>query len=136
VLTPAAAFPNLKRADSVYAGWPSFGRRTRQRASKRHRARLQIGNARLESAHAGLGKKKATVSICVFCGNYRGAWKKHGRYAWVYAFWGIKPRSTRWVADTYRQRFGIETSYRQLNEARIKTCTRNPGYDFFSSPWH
>jgi len=38
------------------------------------------------------------------------------------------------VADTYRQRFGIETSYRQLNEARIKTCTRNPGYDFFSSP--
>lgn len=77
------------------------------------------------------GKKKATVSICVFCGNYRGAWKKHGRYAWVYAYWGIKPRSTRWVADTYRLRFGIETSYRQLNEARIKTCTRNPKVRFF-----
>ena len=77
------------------------------------------------------GKKKATVSICVFCGNYRGAWKKHGRYAWVYAYWGIQPRSTRWVADTYRQRFGIETSYRQLNEARIKTCTRNPKVRFF-----
>jgi putative transposase len=77
------------------------------------------------------GKKKATVSICVFCGNYRGAWKKHGRYAWVYAYWGIKPRSTRWVADTYRLRFGIETSYRQLNEARIKTCTRDPKVRFF-----
>ena len=36
-------------------------------------------------------RKKATVSICVFCGNYRGAWKKQGRYAWVYAYWGIKP---------------------------------------------
>jgi IS4 transposase len=35
------------------------------------------------------------------------------------------------VADTYRQRFGIETSYRQLNEARIKTCTRNPKVRFF-----
>lgn len=78
-----------------------------------------------------LGKKKATVSICVYCGNYRGAWKKHGRYAWVYAYWGIKPHSGRWVADTYRQRFGIETSYRQLNEARIKTCTRDPRVRFF-----
>jgi putative transposase len=35
------------------------------------------------------------------------------------------------VADTYRQRFGIETSYRQLDEARIKTCTRNPKVRFF-----
>jgi len=77
------------------------------------------------------GKKKATVSIGVFCGNYRGAWKKHGRYAWVYAYWGIKPTSARWVSDTYRQRFGIETSYRQLNEARIKTCTRDPKVRFF-----
>jgi Transposase DDE domain len=77
------------------------------------------------------GKKKATVSICVFCGNYRGAWKKRGRYAWVYAYWGFRPGSTRWIADTYRLRFGIETSYRQLNEARIKTCTRDPKVRFF-----
>jgi putative transposase len=77
------------------------------------------------------GKNKATVSICVHCGNHRGKRKKHGRYAWVYAYWGIKPSSTRWVADTYRSRFGIETSYRQLNEARIKTCTRSPLVRFF-----
>jgi hypothetical protein len=77
------------------------------------------------------GKAKATVQICVHCGNHRGKRKKHGRFAWVYAYWGIKPRSTRWVKDTYRSRFGIETSYRQLNEARIKTCTRNPAVRFF-----
>jgi hypothetical protein len=77
------------------------------------------------------GKEKATVSICVHCGNHRGKRKKRGRYAWVYAYWGIKPRSTRWMKDTYRSRFGIETSYRQLNEARIKTCTRNPVVRFF-----
>ena len=77
------------------------------------------------------GKEKATVSICVHCGNHRGKRKKRGRYAWVYAYWGINPRSTRWVKDTYRSRFGIETSYRQLNEARIKTCTRNPVVRFF-----
>jgi putative transposase len=77
------------------------------------------------------GKEKATVSICVHCGNHRGQRKKRGRFAWVYAYWGIRPRSTRWVKDTYRSRFGIETSYRQLNEARIKTCTRNPVVRFF-----
>lgn len=77
------------------------------------------------------GKEKATVSICVHCGNHNGKRKKRGRFAWVYAYWGIKPRSSRWVKDTYRSRFGIETSYRQLNEARIKTCTRNPVVRFF-----
>jgi|DewCreStandDraft_4_1066084.scaffolds.fasta_scaffold67011_2 putative transposase len=71
-------------------------------------------------------QRKATVRICVYCGNYRGQWKRHGRFAWVYAFWGFQPGSVRWVADTYRLRFGIETSYRQMNEARIRTCSRSP----------
>jgi len=30
------------------------------------------------------------------------------------------------IRELYRKRFGIETSYRQMNEARIKTCTRDP----------
>jgi len=71
-------------------------------------------------------KRKATVQICVHCGNYRGQRKRHGRFAWVFAFWGFEPRTTRWVADTYRLRFGIEASYRQMHEARIKTCSRSP----------
>ena len=71
-------------------------------------------------------KRPATVSICVYAGNYRGQWKRHGRFVWVYAFWGCQPGSGRWVADTYRKRFGIETSYRQMHQARIRTCTRNP----------
>lgn len=77
------------------------------------------------------GKQRATVSIAVYCGNYRGQWKKHGRFAWVYAYWGFAPSSLRWVADTYRSRFGIETSYRQLKEARILTCMRSPVVRFF-----
>jgi hypothetical protein len=71
-------------------------------------------------------KRRATVGIAVYCGNRNGQWTQHGRFAWVYAFWGIQPRSLRWVADTYRTRFGIESSYRQMNQARIRTCTRNP----------
>jgi hypothetical protein len=76
------------------------------------------------------GNKKATVSICVHCSN-RGRKKTKKRVAWVYAYWGFQPGSTRWMADTYRERFGIETSYRQLNQARITTCTRNPLVRFF-----
>jgi putative transposase len=30
------------------------------------------------------------------------------------------------VRESYRQRFGIETSYRQMEQARIRTSTRDP----------
>ena len=70
--------------------------------------------------------ERATVQICVSCKNYSGQWKRHGRKPLVYAFWGFQPGSPRWVRETYRRRFGIETSYRQMNQARIFTCTRNP----------
>ena len=74
----------------------------------------------------GKGGRKATVSICVKCRNYRGQWKRHGRQALVYAYWGLSPSGGPWVYQTYRLRFGIETTYRQLREARIRTCTRAP----------
>lgn len=70
--------------------------------------------------------RKATFSICVSCGNYAGRWKRRGRRTFVFACWGLPPRTTRWVREEYRKRFGIETSYRQMNQARIRTCTRNP----------
>jgi IS4 transposase len=30
------------------------------------------------------------------------------------------------IRERYRKRFGIETSFRQMRQARIYTCTRNP----------
>jgi putative transposase len=70
--------------------------------------------------------RQATVRICVKCRNYRGAWQRHGRQALVYAYWGLAPSSGQWVYQTYRLRFGIETTYRQLRQARIATTTRDP----------
>ncbi len=70
--------------------------------------------------------QKATLQICVRCRNYRGQWKRHGRQALVYGYWGLSPSSWLWVAQTYRRRFAIETTYRQLHQARIRTCTRDP----------
>src|SRR5262249_21249347 len=39
---------------------------------------------------------------------------------------GLTPGSYRWGQQTYRSRFAIETSYRQLHQGRIRTCTRDP----------
>jgi putative transposase len=72
-------------------------------------------------------KRTATVKVCVKCRNLRGQRGKHGRAALVYAYGGgLKPPSYRWVKETYRSRFAIETTYRQLQQARIRTCTRDP----------
>jgi putative transposase len=70
--------------------------------------------------------RTATVPICVKCRNYRGQWKRHGRQALVYAYWGYRPASPDSVFATYRLRFGIESSYRQMHEGRIRTTTRRP----------
>jgi putative transposase len=72
-------------------------------------------------------KQRATVSICVKCRNRRGQRGKRGREALVYAYGGgLRPSSYQWVKETYRSRFAIETSYRQLGQARIRTSTRDP----------
>lgn len=70
--------------------------------------------------------RRATVSICVKCRNRRGERGKHGREALVYAYGKMTPSSYQWVKETYRTRFAIETTYRQLGQARIRTCTRDP----------
>jgi hypothetical protein len=68
----------------------------------------------------------ARVSICVHCRNYAGQWGRHGRQTLVYAYWGFEATNTRWLRETYRKRFAIETSYRQMHQGRARTCTRNP----------
>src|SRR5262245_32327019 len=71
--------------------------------------------------------RRATVAVCVKCRNRRGERGQRGREALVYAYGGgLRPASYRWVKETYRSRFAIETTYRQLGQARIRTSTRDP----------
>ena len=71
-------------------------------------------------------KTSVTVSICVASKNYlHEKTGKRYRKKLLYAVWKVR-RTPREIRETYRKRFGIETSYRQMNEARIKTCTRDP----------
>jgi Transposase DDE domain len=75
---------------------------------------------------ANAAGRRATVSICVSCHNLRGRRGRRGRRALVYACWGVPGRSCAWVRETYRRRFGIESSYRQMNQARGRTSSRRP----------
>jgi hypothetical protein len=70
--------------------------------------------------------RRATVGVCVKCRNWKGERGRHGRQRLVYADWGLEPAGVDWVRQAYRARFGIETSYRQMNQAKVATTTRNP----------
>lgn len=69
---------------------------------------------------------RATVQVCICCRNDAGRKGRRGRHTLVYAYWGFHPGSIDWVRQTYRRRFGIETSYRQMERARIRTSSRDP----------
>ncbi|MDX2058613.1 MAG: hypothetical protein SFV24_12485 [Gemmatimonadales bacterium] len=75
---------------------------------------------------ANAAGRRATVGVCIKCRNWRGERGRHGRQRLVYAFWGLTPPSVEWVRQAYRSRFGIETSYRQMNQAKVTTSTRDP----------
>jgi hypothetical protein len=71
-------------------------------------------------------KQQATVRVCV--GFRRHRHRKDGkqvRQKLLFAAWRIGGSPTA-IRERYRKRFGIESSYRQMRQARIYTCTRQP----------
>ena len=57
----------------------------------------------------------------------KGRYKRKGARWFAYAVAGLsKSVEPHQVFEMYRQRFGIETSYRQMNQVRARTTSRNP----------
>jgi DDE family transposase len=101
-------------------------KRQAQRGAARFFEQKRSGWAR-HTWRGGKGQGlRATVNVCVCCRNDAGRQGRHGRHTLAYAYWGFHPGSIAWVRQTYRRRFGIETSYRQMERARIRTSTRDP----------
>ena len=65
--------------------------------------------------------------------NYKSGHHRRTKKRYVkklfFAAWKVKLTPTQ-VRDAYRGRFGIETSYRQLNQSRARTSSRDPLYRF------
>ena len=90
------------------------------------------------SRHVMKNRKTQTeVSICVALRSRQKRKRRSGRKSagksagkpvrpLVFAFWGFRPSSPAWTRERYRKRYGIESSYRQMNQGRIRTCTRDP----------
>ena len=80
-----------------------------------------VTSYRLKSATYG----EVTCEMRVVCGYHKGIRGQHGIRYLVYIVHHVKV-SLRQLPDYYRERFGIETSYRMKNHCRIRTTTKNP----------
>jgi hypothetical protein len=70
------------------------------------------------------GSDKVTFSVCLsYRTYYKG--KKRKNQKLLFAAWRVRGAPVE-IRELYRKRFGVETSYRQMHQARIYTCTRNP----------
>lgn len=70
--------------------------------------------------------QEVTFGVCVAYKSYRHhrTGKRRSKKL-VFAAWRVQGTPTE-IREWYRKRFGIETSYRQLGQARIRTSTRDP----------
>jgi putative transposase len=66
-----------------------------------------------------------TCQIRVVCGYHKGFKEQHGIRYLIYVVHRVKIALNQ-LHHYYRQRFGIETSYRLKNHCRIRTTTKNP----------
>ena len=103
------------------------------RGRKPKKKRKATGLRRIKQQSAGwyshtMKNKKKEVSISVCVGYRRHRNRKDGKQVTqklLFAAWRVHGSPTE-IREQYRKRFGIETSYRQMRQARIYTCTRNP----------
>jgi hypothetical protein len=70
----------------------------------------------------GTDQRRVHVDLCVV---RRRRHDRRGHRVFLYACWGVHATPP-WVRQVYRRRFGVETSFRQMNQARIRTTTRRP----------
>ena len=99
--------------------------------TRKYRNWKKSGFDRYELKTKVKGKESKTwFYVCVCCKNQNGKRGKRGRKSYTFAYYGTDSGRARWYFETYRKRFGIETSYRQSNECRIRTSTRKPQLRF------
>jgi len=95
--------PQKTRKEGMDKGWYTYQMNKAKEKSRRLKVDLAIVRRHFPNKRGGIRKE-----------------------TWGYACWGVKGRRPEWVKNCYSRRFGIESSYRQANQSKIRTCTRNP----------
>jgi putative transposase len=72
-----------------------------------------------------------TLPLHIVCRYSKGRYKRHGVYYFAYIVIGQVRISPPQVAEEYRRRFGIETSYRLMNQVRARTTSRSAALRLF-----
>lgn len=72
-----------------------------------------------------------TLPLHIVCRYSKGRYKRHGVYYFAYIVIGEVRLSPQQVAEEYRRRFGIEASYRLMNQVRARTTSRVAALRFF-----
>lgn len=103
------------------------------RGRKPKKGRAKTGLHRIRQQGAGWyshtlknNKRQVQVRVCVTFRTHKN--RKDGKQVkqkLLFAAWRVKGKPKE-IRQRYRKRFGIESSYRQLRQARIYTCTRDP----------
>ena len=103
------------------------------RGRKPRKGRPATGLHRIKRLAAGWhphtlkNKKRAvTIKVCVAYRTHKN--RKDGKRVQqklLFGAWRVGGSPTE-IRKRYRKRFGIESSYRQMRQARIHTCTRDP----------
>jgi hypothetical protein len=71
-------------------------------------------------------EREVQISVCVGYRRHRHRKdRKQVKQKLLFAAWRVQGNPKE-IRERYRKRFGIETSFRQMRQARIYTCTRNP----------
>lgn len=97
---PGRAATGLYRIKRQKASWYSH---TMKNTTTQVKLKISVGYRRHKNRKDGKQKNQKLLF---------GAWRING--------------DSRTIRERYRKRFGIETSYRQMRQARIHTCTRCP----------
>jgi Transposase DDE domain len=97
------------------------------KAAKGLRAYLQKNAGAYAYTHT-LGSESVAITIVVNYRSYRHqrSWKRRTQKL-LFAVWKKRGSPTE-IREIYRRRFAIETSYRQLNQSRARTTSRDPLY--------
>lgn len=72
-----------------------------------------------------------TLPVHIVCRYSKGRYGRHGVYRFAYIVIGPLQMAPHQIAEEYRCRFGIETSYRLMNSVRPRTASRSTALRFF-----